>query len=202
MTTPASPYATTPKPPLTPALKGAARTAGMVGFLLLTIGWGLLALAVGVALFSAFFAFILGLVGRSASARDGGYFRAVEWLDSLNVQAWVLPLVITGIVGLVLMVVALFVSAAILRRAGHPSPWGVTWAGAAVAIVGSWFVSWIAWLPTQLIALVPDLTAGIVTGIVSAVLQLAIVLVVGWLSWWWMAHVLRPRAASDVVPAE
>lgn len=188
------------KPPLSRELKRAASVAGAVSFTVMSIGWGLFSTAAGIGLFAGFFSLILGVVGASGQ-QDSDYFRLMDIIDAINVEAWVIPLVIAGIVGAGLWVLSLFISRGMLARAKHPSPWGVTWAGAGIAIVASWIVSWVAWLPLQLVGFIaPDdfssfesgLAVAIVLGIVSLVLGIVIAAVVGWLSWWWMAHALRP----------
>src|SRR5690554_3675882 len=128
-------YATTPKkPPLPQEQKRAASVAGAVSFTVMSIGWGLLSTAVGIGLFAGFFAWVLGIVSASPDARDADYFRLMDFLDTINLSAWVIPLVIAGVVGAGLWVWSLFISRGMLARSGHPSPWGVTWAGAGVAI--------------------------------------------------------------------
>jgi hypothetical protein len=170
----------------------------------MSIGWGLLATAVGIGLFSAFFAWVLGIVSASGDV-DPDYFRVKDFIETLNPAAWVIPLVIAGIVGAGLWVLSLFISERMLARAKHPSPWGVTWAGAGVAIAASWFVSWIAWLPLQIAsAVAPNaydswesgIGITIALGAVSLLLNLAVTVVVGWLAWWWMAHALRPATPT------
>src|SRR5690554_1560959 len=128
-------------------------------------------------------------------------------IDVINQAAWVIALVVAGVVGIGLWVLSLFISRGMLARSGHPSPWGVTWAGAGIAIAASWFVSWIAWLPMQLMGIIaPDaynsfesgLTVTIVLLLVSLVLSLVFTIVLGWLAWWWMAHLMRPAANSPL----
>src|SRR5690606_18086065 len=201
-------YATTPKkPPLTPKLKRAASVAGAVSFTVMSLGWGLLSTAVGIGLFAGFFAWVVGLVTAWGEGRNADYFRLMDFIETINPTAWILPLVLAALVGIGLWVWSVFISRGMLAKAGHPSPWGVTWAGAGIAVAASWFVSWIAWLPLQFVSLIaPDaynswesgVTITIVLAIVSFVLNLVISAVIGWLSWWWMAHALRPAAPSQL----
>lgn len=203
--TPQPPYQAPKKPPLSPELKRAASVAGAVSFTVMSIGWGLFATAAGIGLFTGFFVWVVGLVNASGEGRGADYSRLVDFIDNLNLGAWVVPLVIAALVGIGLWVWSLFISHGMLARAKHPSPWGVTWAGAGVAVAASWFVSWIAWLPLQLIsALTPDafdswdsgIAFAIVLAIASFVLNLVIAAVIGWFAWWWMAHAMRPAAQS------
>jgi hypothetical protein len=191
------------KPPLTPELKRAASVAGAVSFTVMSIGWGLLSIAVGIGLFSALFAWVLGVVSASGGQRDADYSRLMDFIETINPAAWVIPLVIAAIVGAGLWVLSLFISHRMLARAKHPSPWGVTWAGAGIAIAASWFVSWIAWLPLQIAgAVTPDaydsfesgLGITVALGIVALLINLVVDAVLGWLAWWWMAHAMRPAA--------
>lgn len=193
-------YATPKKPRLTKGLKRTASVAGAVSFTVMSIGWWLISTAVGIGLFAGFFAWVLSLIGASGEGRDADYFRMMEFIETINPGAWVIPLVVAGLVGIGLWVWSLFISRGMLARAGHPSPWGVTWAGAGIAIAASWFVSWIAWLPMQMIGFIaPDaftsfesgLTITIVLAVVSFLLSVAITVVLGWLAWWWMAHAMR-----------
>ena len=192
------------KPPLSPELKRTASIAGAVSFTVMSIGWGMLATAVGIGLFASLFAWVVRVASASGDV-DADYFRLMDFIETINPEAWVIPLVIAGVVGAGLWVLSLFISERMLARAKHPSPWGVTWAGAGVAIAASWFVSWIAWLPLQIAsAVVPNaydswesgLGITIALGAVSLLLSLAVTAVVGWLAWWWMAHALRPAAPT------
>ncbi|HEU4807695.1 MAG TPA: hypothetical protein VFT01_05485 [Homoserinimonas sp.] len=189
------------KPPLSREMKRAASVAGAVSFTVMSIGWGLFSTAAAIGLFAGFFSWVVGLIGASGEGLDADYFRLREFIESINPGTWIIPLVIAGLVGIALWVWSLFISRGILARAKHPSPWGVTWAGAGIAIAASWFVSWVAWLPLQMIGFIaPDaytsfesgVTITIVLAIVAFVLNLAISVVLGWLAWWWMAHAMRP----------
>src|SRR5690554_8038000 len=196
-------YASAPtKPPLTKELKRTASVAGAVSFTVMSIGWGLLSTAVGIGLFAGFFVWVLNMIGASGEG-DAGYFRLMEFVEAINPAAWVIPLVIAGLVGAGLWVWSLFISRGMLARAGHPSPWGVTWAGAGIAVAASWIVSWVAWLPLQALTfMTPDvfdswesgLVMAIVLCIASLLLRLIVTVVLGWLAWWWMAHAMRPAA--------
>lgn len=199
-------YAAAPKkPPLEPKLKRAASVAGAVSFTVMSIGWGLLSTAAGIGLFAGFFAWVLSIVTASGQGRDADYFRMMDIIESINPAAWVIPLVIAAIVGIALWVASLFISRGMLARSGHPSPWGVTWAGAGIAIAASWFVSWIAWLPMQFFGFIaPDaftsfesgLTVTIVLVAVSLLLNVIMTVTLGWLAWWWMAHAMRPATQA------
>ncbi|MEX1078458.1 MAG: hypothetical protein WED09_05055 [Homoserinimonas sp.] len=196
------------KPPLSRELKRAAFIAGAVSFTVMTIGWGLFSTAAGIGLFAGFFAWVLGLISASGEGRDADFFRLMELIDTINPAAWVIPLVIAGVVGAALWACSLYISRGILARAKHPSPWAVTWAGAGIAVAASWFVSWIAWLPMQFGSVIAadafttvegGLAITIALVIVSLLLNVVIAAAVGLFAWWWMAHAMRP-AAQPVTP--
>jgi hypothetical protein len=189
------------KPPLTKELKRAASVAGAVSFTVMSIGWWLASTAVGIGLFAGFFVWVFGLIGASGEGRDADYFRLMDVIEAINPGAWVIPLVIATLVGVGLWVWSLFISRGMLAKAGHPSPWGVTWAGTGIAIAASWIVSWVAWLPLQAMSfMTPNffdswesgLVMALVLGGASLLLGLVVTVGLGWLAWWWMAHAMRP----------
>ena len=204
----AQPYAPRPvRPPLTARAKRGAAIAGAVGFLLLGLGYAMASLAVGLALIVAFFALIVRAASGSGTRMDAGFEQFVSGLD---ITAWVAPLVAIVIVGIVLMVAAIVVSGRVLAAHRVRRPWAVTWAGAGIAVVGSWIVSGIlgSFLNLAVSGFRWDSPSGgsgiVVVLIVSAVVGLASNAVLGWLSWWWMAHAMRPALgagpSSDSVP--
>lgn len=193
------------KPPLSRGLKRAASVAGAVSFTVMSIGWGLIAIALGIGLVAGIVTALMGAADVSRDGRDLDYRRLAEFLESINPAAWVIPLVFAGLVGIALWVGSLFISRGMLARAGHPSPWGVTWAGVGIAIAASWVLSWVAWLPLQFAGLItPDafpsseggLAITIAMAILFAVLNLALTAAIGWFAWWWMAHVMRPAVPA------
>lgn len=215
---PTSPYApqSSPQPtvhqaPVRPALgrraKRGALWAGAVGFNVLTLGFYLLILPVVFLLFGALVATIVSGVG-SAAGGEKGLDGVQQFLDSANLSPLAIIGVVVAIVGLAIMAGALFTSAGILKGHGIRHPWAVTWAGAGIAIVGYWCVGWIPGLLLQLAPHVlggnggnQGLGLGIVGG-ASFVVALAVNTVLGWLAWWWMAHAMRPDAASAVSAME
>ena len=188
------------RPPLTARAKRGAAIAGAVGFLLLGLGYAMASLAVGLALIVAFFALIVRAASGSGTRTNAGFEQFVSGLD---ITAWVAPLVAIVIVGIVLMVVAIVVSGRVLAAHRVRRPWAVTWAGAGIAVVASWIVYGI--LGTFLnLALSgfrwdsPSWGSGLVVAlIVSVVVGLASNAVLGWLSWWWMAHAMRPATVTE-----
>lgn len=184
------------KPPLPAREKQGALLAGGVGFALLTLGFGLFMIPITLLVIGAFFALIIGAVQRATDDPGLGGFE--RFIESVDPGAWILPLVIVALVGLALMVGALIVSARILRSRGVRSPWGVTWAGAGIAIVASWIVSGVLSVPLQFAGVFRDDgdpfggPAALVAGVLSSLVGIAVTVAIGALSWWWMAHVMRP----------
>ena len=183
--------------PLTPRQKSGARLAGILGFVLLSLGWTLFWVPLSALVFGAFLAFLAGIILGTADVSGVEMF--LGGLDTLDLTPWILPIVIAMFVGVAIMAFAFVLSARILRAHDVARPWPVTWAGAGIAIVASWVFSWLAFLP---LAIVGGLTedsgldgTGIVVGVVSLLLGLAITVIIGWLSWWWMAHAMRRPAA-------
>ena len=199
----AQPYSTRPvRPPLTARAKRGAAIAGAVGFLLLGLGFAMASLAIGLALIGAISALIV-LAASGSDTRAGAGFE--QLISRLDIAPWIAPLAAIVIVGIVLMVAAIAVSGRVLAAHRVRRPWAVTWAGAGVAIVASWITSSI--LNTVFTLAMggfrwdfPSWGAGFAgVLIISAVIALASNAVLGWLSWWWMAHVMRPAAALDSV---
>jgi hypothetical protein len=184
------------KPPLTSREKWGAFLAGGIGFLLLTLGFGLFMIPSALLLFGAFFALILGIVQRANDDPDLGGF--TDFIQRIDPGAWILPLVIVAVVGIAIMAAALFVSAGILRSRGVRNPWGVTGAGAGISIVGSWIVSTVLSIPFQFVGAFrgDDSTFGGPVAFVAAglgvLVSIAATAAVGAAAWWWMAHVMRP----------
>ena len=197
------PYAARPvRPPLTARAKRGAAIAGAVGFLLLSLGYAMASFAIGLALIVAFFALIVRAASGPGTGTGAGF---EQFISGLDIAPWIAPLVAIVIVGIVLMVAAIVVSGRVLAAHRVRRPWAVTWAGAGVAIVASWTASGI--LATFFNLAMggfrwdsPSWGAGFFgVLIVSAVIGLASNAVLGWLSWWWMAHAMRPAAAVDSV---
>lgn len=194
------------RPPLGQRQKTGSAIAGAVGFVLLSLGFAMVGIPLAVLAFGAFFGAILGVVARGDGARDPDFVRFENFFEQLNPSAWVIPLVIVAVVGLAIMAIALFTSARILRSHGVNKPWPVTWAGAGIAIVASWIVSTVLGFVLQLFSVATgvsqqaDWGAAIAIGGVSFVVNLAAAAVVGWLSWWWMAHLMRPAAEATTGP--
>ena len=193
------------RPPLTPRQKSGARIAGIVGFLLLSLGFGLVSLPVAALAFGALFALIIGFI-RGVSQNEAGIDQFLNGFAQFDPTAWILPLVIAAIVGLAVMALALIVSARILRTHDTARPWPVTWAGAGIAIVGSWLFSGLSAVPFGVLNAfrgddpTASVGAGIAVGVFSLLLGIAITAVIGWLSWWWMAHALRGPSAPAPDP--
>lgn len=189
-----------PRPPLTDQQKSGSLWAGILGFNMLAIGWTLFIVPVMLGLFAAFFGFIVDQIGRSSSARSTSYYQLRDFLDNVHASAWVIPLLILSLVGLGVWALGIIVSGRILKSHTVNHPWGVTWAAAGIAIVAYWFLGWVAGIIVQIIsatanaANAPVWTTIAITGGIGLILALALNSVIGWLSWWWMAHAMRAHA--------
>ncbi|MHC5797968.1 hypothetical protein ACVXZ4_17610 [Lacisediminihabitans sp. FW035] len=196
----AQPYAPRPvRPPLTARAKRGTVIAGAVGFVLLGLGYAMVALPIGLALLVGFFALII----RAASSSSGPLPSGLEqFLAGLDFEPWVAALVILALVGVVVMAVAIVLSGRILAAHQVRRPWAVTWAGFGIAIVGSWVVSGITGVFTNVGfsgVRWDSSSAGstiVLVVVISALIALVSNAVVGWLSFWWMAHAMRPAAVS------
>jgi hypothetical protein len=200
----AEPYAPRPvRPPLTSGAKRGAALGGGLGFTLLTLGYALVAIPVGIGLVVAFFAAIIGF----ARGRYSDGASSSSGFDVLRVDfaPWIGLFVASAVVGIGLMIVAILLSGLVLRRHEVRHPWGVTFAGAGIAIVAASIVEgFLGAIVSGVSSAFFDgrsLGSGIIAGIiVSGVVALAINAAIGWLSWWWMAHAMRPAVTEATVP--
>jgi hypothetical protein len=191
------------RPPLTRRQKAGASWGGIVGFNLLTLGFSLFLLPLFAAVFWSIFVFFVANLSKSLN----GSGKAPSLGDfGVDFGLWVIPGVLVSVAGLALMAVAVLVSRAILKRHGVNRPGPVTWAGAGIAIVGFWFLSWIPALLVQAVSRglsSAEVGWGENLGISAVALVLVTLVgnsVIGWLAWWWMAHALR-RDATAVASA-
>ena len=189
-----------PRPPLSDRERAGARLAGILGYLVLSVGFALFGIPVALLIFAAFFALIFGILQRANNDPELGGF--TDFIRAVDPGAWILPLVVVALVGVAVMVAALLVSRGILRAHGVNRPWGVTFAGAGIAIVASWIASVVISVPLQITSgftsdIDTGLPFGIVVGVLSVLASLVTTAVVGMLSWWWMAHLMRPAARTS-----
>lgn len=201
----ALPYVPRPvRPPLTPRAKRGATIAGVVGFVLLSLGYAMVSLAIGIGLAALFIALI---VRAASSSSSEWYSGIVQFLAGLDLRPFIVPLVLVGVLGVVLMIAAIVVSGRVLRAHQVRRPWAVTWAGAGIAVVASWLVSGVAGLFTRVgLSAVrwnsPSTGSSLLTvGVISVVISLVTTVIIGWLSWWWMAHAFRPASAAPESPS-
>ncbi|MBG6055072.1 hypothetical protein IWX81_001483 [Salinibacterium sp. CAN_S4] len=191
-----------PRPPLLPRQRAGARLAGIIGFLVLSVGFWMLSVPLAILAVVAIVSVIFRAIGRSSGNPDW-YRQALVFIDRLQPEVWIVPLVIVAVVGLVLMVVALFTSARILRSHGVAKPWPVTWAATGIAIVASWIVSAVLSVPLQFAGVGIDdnnsqaLAVRIGIGILGFLVSIVSTAAVGWLSWWLAAHLLRAPAVAE-----
>jgi hypothetical protein len=183
---------------LTPEARRGATIAGSVGLVLLSIGYGMVAVPLSILFFSAVLAIARS---RGGQLPDGRPFNQGELPNVVVPQGWTVPLVIISLVGLLVMVAAILVSWRILRAHAVRHAAGVTFAGAGIAVLGSLVVQGIL---SSFIGAVTSISGaqGAPFGplfwlavVPGTLVTLAISAVIGWLSWWWMAHAMRPASA-------
>lgn len=196
-----------PKPPLDARQKSGARLAGILGFLLLNLGATLFLVPIVVMLFGALVGFIFKTISTGMAGTDENFPAWESFFYELNLSVIVPILVAVVLLGLVIMVAALFLSVRILRTHGLAKAWPITWAGAGIGLVANTIVVNGISLPFTFFPLDIDgsnvtAASNIVIGIVGLLIVGIATAVVGWLSWWLMAHAMRPAATSGSAPAQ
>ncbi len=197
------PYRAPTRPPLSKKAKRGTVWAGAVGFNLLTIGFYLVVVPLIAAMFGAFFSLMAKEILRSGRGSGAGAEGISDFFDSLDVGLLVLLGVAAVLIGLAIMWAGLFVSKSILSSHGVHRPWPVTWAGVGIAVAAFWMLGWIPTVIGQFVSFLvlaggTDTVVGFSIG--GGVVVLGTLIgnaAIGWLSWWWMAHVLR---ASESAP--
>ena len=178
------------RPPLLPRARRGAAVAGVVGFLMFTIGWAVVAAV-------AVITFILTILSFVSDASDGSAMRSLgRILDDAHLGTWVWAIVLAGVLGLILVVFSVLTSGWILKAHQVNHPWGVTWAGLGIAIVANWILGGIVSAISQVAGLWSNNSLGSAAFVgygIFGLVSLLIVAAIGWLSWWWMAHALRPK---------
>lgn len=201
-TVPVSAYRQTRRPPLTARAKRGTFWAGAVGFNLLTLGFTFVIVPIAVALLGVFFAAIIDQISRTNDQLSTGFLAIRGFFLSLDFGLFAIIGVAVVVVGLAIMAGALLASRAILRAHRVHRPSAVTWAGAGIAIVASWFLGWIPGLIVQLLSAalsrsgLDGFATAITAGSVGLILGIAMTAVMGWLAWWWMAHAFRSAEST------
>ncbi len=196
------------KPPLTPRQRRGATLAGIVGFLLATLGWvPFVIVAIGY-VFSFGVYFLGAVLGGDDTRFDAESETAKLAARLLGLPATSLGVVVfvALVVGVALIALGIVLSSLILKRHDVARPAGVTWLGLLLAIVGSWILDGILGFIVYLVAAAGDIGKGPVApdGGVTALyfaIAVAIQVVLGWLCWWWMAYAFRrPLPSNDPQP--
>ena len=215
MTDPTNIYQTVParqvvrRPPLLARQRSGARLAGIIAFLMLSLGFGMLGIPLAILAVTAVVAVIFRVIGRASGSPDW-YRQLLIYAERLQPEQWIIPLVVIAVVGTVIIVASLFVSWRILTSHGVQKAWPVTWAAAGIAVVGSWIASAVLSGPLQIVGIggednsMRGVALRIIVGVIGFIVGIAATAAIGWLSWWWMAHVMRAPAdisADDAASA-
>lgn len=189
-----NPYtATRPvRPPLTPRARTGAFIAGAVTMVMVSIGGALVAIPLLLLVIGAIVATVFTAIG-------GEILQVLEDIERYAPTGLLVGIAVgLMLLGIVLIVAALFISRGILRARGLERAWPITWAGLGIAAVAGWVASGVLSIPIQLSG---PFFAGAgggtdeieaVLGIVASLAGIVVTAAIGAMAWWWMAHVMRP----------
>ena len=180
--------AAAPRPGITGGQRASAILGGIVGHTIFAIGW----FGFGFLLVGALFSAVIGGLLRSALGRTDSE-AVLNLLDRAGAIVWIIILVFT-VGAIAFMALGIMVSGAILRRGEVNRAWRTTWSAVLIAAAIDIPAFWIAVAVSTAVA---DSGASLV--VLPPVLALVLVIVIGALTWWWMAHVNRPKAPIDAV---
>lgn len=202
-----NPYAATRpvRPPLTPRARTGAFIAGAVTMVMVSIGGALVAIPLLLLAIGAVIATVFSAVG-------GELVSVLEEIERFAPTGLLVGIAVGLILlGIVLIVAALFISRGILRARGLERAWPITWAGLGIAAVAGWIASGILSIPIQFSGPIFAGAGGgtgeieAVLGIIASLAGIVVTAAIGAMAWWWMAHVMRPvgetAGAADAAPA-
>lgn len=178
-------------PPLRPRLTSGQRSTailgGLVGHTLFALGWfGFGFLLIG-ALASAVVGTLLdSLVGPTDSEAVAGL------LARAGAIVWIVLLLFT-VGALAFMALGVITSGVILKRGEVHRPWITTWSAVALAAIADIPAFWIA---VGVGVLVSDSASDLV--LLPFLIALLLVVAIGVLLWWWVAHLNRENPARRV----
>jgi hypothetical protein len=187
------------RPSLTTRQRKGAAIAGIVGFVVLNIGL----IPAGILLVLGVFGFAALMFGAAFGGApqpgDFGSLIAHVISQEFSVSEAAVPGIVIAacIVGAILVVGSIILSIRVLKRHGVNHPAGVTWAGIAIAgVVHEVVVAILLFAGASGSSdasvggpAFSDLGFALVSLACVAVLDAAL----GWLAWWWMAHLMRSR---------
>lgn len=193
-----NPYvATRPvRPPLTPRARTGAFIAGAVTMVMVSIGGTLIAIPL--------FALVIGTIVATVFTAIGGELLGVlQDVERYAPAGLLIGIAVAALLlGVVLVVSALFISRGILRARGLDKAWPITWAGIGIASVAGWVASGILSVPIQFAGPAFSAAGGgtdeieAVLGIVASLAGIVVTAAIGAMAWWWMAHVMRPAGEA------
>lgn len=197
-----NPYAATRpvRPPLTPRARTGAFIAGAVTMVMVSIGGALVAIPLLLLVIGAIVATVFTAIG-------GEILQVLEDVERYAPTGLLVGIAVGLILlGIVLIVAALFISRGILRARRLERAWPITWAGLGIAAVAGWVASGVLSIPIQLsgpfFAGAGGGTGEIeaVLGIVASLAGIVVTAAIGAMAWWWMAHVMRPAGEPATTP--
>lgn len=209
------------RPPLTHRQRNGAMIAGAVAFSLMSLGFSLVMIPIGIALVGAFIGSILNWLASRGGPNGGGDFEGREQFQQFLADAWSTYggwLIASAVIGVIVWILGYLASLWILRGHSVHRAVAVTWSGLGIAIVANFLISGILSPLSGLGGMVnpgmndPDFdgsrgfdpdwfdnvnfTPFILIGVIILFASILANAVIGLLSWWWMAHVLRERPAE------
>lgn len=184
-----------PRPALTRKQRVGAMLAGGIGFTMFSLGAGA---AFSIAVFGlvvGIFAIIFGFVGLNNSGQEG-FQELQSFLDSFPVGIIVVVAIVAFVLALALMVGGILVSIRIMKKRGVNSPVAATWSGLGIGIVVYWVTSSVVSFVPSMMGSFADGVFGVVLVAFTVLLAIALPIVIGVFTWWWMAHIMRAPAAG------
>ena len=208
------------RPPLDRSTKVGAAVAGAVSFTLLTIGFVLFWVPILLGAVALILTTIVRFASRIDAEPDAGFRQFARTVGVLDLEAWAVPLVLVSVVGLAVMVIAVFSGKWILAGRRIERPWAITWAGLGVAVVAYSVVGGILSSAVDVVSSFAQVGSSdrdtvyvsdggdlgdavpviVAAGVISVLVSIVVTAAIGWLAMWWMAYVLRPTVARAVDP--
>ncbi|WP_394553512.1 hypothetical protein ACDF64_03890 [Agromyces sp. MMS24-JH15] len=198
-----------PRPPLDPRSRTGALVGGGLGLTLVT--WGLGAVAFGAVV--GFVALAFGLIAHHAREWGRAGMRDLErFADAVPWWVVLAVVVIAVVFGIAAIIGGVIAEHAVLTRFGVHRPNAVLWSGLGIGLLANGFAGGVVSLVFSAVPQIDFSDGGMMMpgrfGLTasSGFVAFAVMVAVGALSAWWMAHAFRPTAdelaaAAQPVPA-